>query len=99
MGKVKLTLTIDGDGNVKSADATRDNSSNKTHELLETAAIQNVKKWTFSKPSYGPFKQTIVYDYEFDETLPGTYGYSIEKVYFDLPGQVKIVSNVPQVEP
>jgi hypothetical protein len=96
MGKVKLVMTIDGDGNVKSAEATRDNSS---HKLLVESAIQNVKKWTFSRPSHAPFTQTILYDYEINETLPGTYGYSIEKVYFDLPDMVKIVSNAQLVEP
>jgi TonB family protein len=41
MGKVKLALTIDADGNVKSAEATTDNSG---HKLLVESAIQNVKK-------------------------------------------------------
>jgi TonB family protein len=98
MGKVNLTLTIDGDGNVKSAEATKDNSSYKAHPLLEAAAIENVRKWTFSKPSHVPITQTIIYDYEFDEALPATSGYLIGKVYFDLPDRVTIVSNLPSIE-
>src|SRR5579862_7567622 len=98
MGKVNLTLKIDADGNVQSAETARDNSGYKPHELLVTPAIENVKKWTFSRPSHAPFTQVIVYDYEIDETLPMNSGCSIERVTFDLPDRVKIVSNAPQVD-
>lgn len=94
-GIVILTVMIDGEGNVKSAEATADKSGFTGHPLLQTAAIENVKKWVFSKPSHAPFLQSIVYVYEIDQTLPQTYN-SVEKIYFDLPNQVRIVSNNPR---
>jgi hypothetical protein len=98
-GKVELTLTIDADGKVRSAEATRDKSGYKPHPLLEAGAIANVEKWTFSKPSHAPFTHTILLDYEIDETIPRTAGRSIERVHFDLPDRVKIVSNAALPQP
>ena len=94
-GIVILTLTIDADGNVKSAEATGDKSGIQGHPVLQTAAIENVKKWTFSRPSHAPFQQSLVYVYEIDDTLPPTNESSLEKVSFDLPDRVRIVSSNP----
>jgi TonB family protein len=98
-GKVKVTLTINADGNVEDAKAISEAPMMGAHLLLEQSAIQDVQKWTFSKPTQAPFTQIIVFDYQLDETLPLTYESPIIKVVFDLPDHVKIVSNLPPVNP
>jgi len=91
-GKVILALTIDSDGNVTDARVTNDS---KSIAVLEPGAIANVRHWAFAKPPAAPYLQTIVYDYEFDESLPGDDGNrSIIKVNFDLPDRVTISTNV-----
>lgn len=61
--------------------------------LLEIGAISNIRHWTFTKPPFAPYKQTIVYDYQIDDSLPLD---GPTKVVFDLPDRVTIVtSNVP----
>jgi TonB family protein len=94
-GTVILALTIDDEGNVKSAETTADKSGDTGHPLLQASAIENAKKWIFSKPSHAPFLQRIIYVYEIDPTMPRTYD-SVERIYFDLPDRVRIVSNNPR---
>jgi outer membrane biosynthesis protein TonB len=88
--EVTLTLTIDADGKVKSVEATTSHPENKFIELLANYAVQNIQKWTFSKPASAPFKQMIVYDYKLDKNFPGP-GF---KVDFDLPDRVTISANL-----
>jgi TonB family protein len=97
IGKITLAVTIDADGNVKNVEATTDNPVQRAHPLLQGYAVENMKHWTFVKPPYSPFTQTIVYDYEFDPALSPEGGPSslpeITKVNFDLPDRVAILAN------
>src|ERR1700738_2191337 len=66
-GKVVLLMTIDSNGNVVDAEATNDD---KSHPLLKIATIDNIRHWTFVKPSSAPYTQVITYNYELDEKRP-----------------------------
>jgi TonB family protein len=94
-GKVVLLVTIDADGNVIDAKAANDD---KWVGLLKIDTIDNIRHWTFAKPSSAPYTQTITYDYEFDSSLPQDY-YRRTKVNFDLPRRVTILTNESVVEP
>ena len=97
-GMYTLTVTIDADGSVKHVEAATDNPVAQKHPLLQKYAIENMQQWTFAKPPSPPYTQVIVYDYEFDETLPPSGGPSrlpaISKVKFDLPDRVTILTNL-----
>ncbi len=97
-GKITLRIAIGADGSVKNVEATPDNPIERTHPLLQKYAIENMQHWTFAKPSAAPYIQTIVYDYEFDDSLPPEGGASslpaITKVTFDLPDHVSILTNL-----
>lgn len=90
-----LSVTIDVDGHVIEAKAT--NRGNWV-PLLGKSAIDNVRRWTFARPPTAGYREKIVYDYEFDPSLPLADGTSsspaITKVTFDLPDRVTIVSNL-----
>lgn len=98
-GKVILSVTIDADGNVTNAEAT---NKDKWVRLLKKSAIDNVRRWTFSKPPSAPYIETIVYDYEFDPSLPADGGPrnvgAITNVNFDLPDHVTLLTNVMTIE-
>lgn len=98
-GEVDVRLTIEANGNVVSVEAIRNKAGNMPHPLLEQYCEENVRKWTFSKPSRPPVTQNITYDFQFDDRLAPTYDAPIEKTYFDLPDRVRIVSNNDSVEP
>jgi len=92
-GKVILALTIDANGNVSDAKVTNEND--KGVKLLELNATANARLWTFAMPPRAPFTDTIVYDFELDDSLPGDDGsHPITKVTYDLPGRVLISANV-----
>jgi Gram-negative bacterial TonB protein C-terminal len=97
-GKITLHVAIDADGNVKNVEATADNPVLQAHPLLQKYAVENMQHWTFAKPSSTPYTQTIVYDYEFDDSLPPEGGLSslpeITRVNFDLPDRVEISTNL-----
>jgi hypothetical protein len=97
-GKITLAISIDADGRVENVEATSDNPVERAHPLLRKYAIENMQHWTFAKPSSAPYIQTIVYDYEFDDSLPPEGGASslpaITKVNFDLPDHVAILTNL-----
>jgi len=94
MGRVKLTLELAVDGTVAKVETVGGNP------LLQKAAAENIKLWTFEVPPFVPFTQVITYDYGFDQSLPGDDGTNpIVKVSFDLPDRVTIVANVRLVEP
>jgi TonB family protein len=97
-GKVWLTVTVDADGNVKTVEAKAENPVQQAHPLLQKYAIENMEHWKFMKPPAGLSKQVILYDYEFDPSLPGEGGPSdlpaITKVNFDLPDHVAIWANL-----
>jgi hypothetical protein len=96
-GEVTLATTIDADGRVSEVkDATNFNQT--PSGLLQISAIENLRLWTFEKPSLAPHAQTITYDYEFDPSLPPEeYNLdlpSITKVVLDLPSHVSILTNL-----
>jgi TonB family protein len=92
-GKVILILTLDADGKV--SDLKVANEDDKGVRLLKLAATDNIRLWTFAKPPSAPYAQTIVYDFEFDPSLPADDGYhSIVKVTFDLPDRITISANL-----
>jgi hypothetical protein len=94
VGRVKLTLELAVDGTVTKVETTGGNP------LLQKAAAENIKLWTFEPPPFVPFTQVIVYDFGFDESLPGNDSANpITKVSFDLPDGVTIMANVRFVEP
>jgi len=94
-GQVALTLVLDGEGKVESVEATAENPRLVKTPLLQESAVENIKHWTFAKPQSIPFKQVIIYDYEFDNSLPGDNGANpITKVTFDLPDHVTILANL-----
>jgi TonB family protein len=96
-GKVVLTLTLDRDGRVSNVNVA--NGDDKGVKILQAAAVDNVRLWTFAKPPAAPYTQTIVYDFELDPALPGDDGdHSIVKVTFDLPDRVTIFTNLRIVD-
>jgi TonB family protein len=98
-GKITLTLTIDADGNVRNVEATADNPVMQAHPLLQKFAVENMQHWTFAKPPSVPYTETIVYDYEFDPSLPADGGANpITKVTFDLPNRVTILTNLSIID-
>jgi TonB family protein len=104
MGNVTLVVTIDEHGHVQNAEAAADSSVHQAHPLLQKYAIENVRHWTFEKPPSAPYSETIVYDFEFDASLPDRgrptksrghcYTPSLSKVTFDLPERVTILTNL-----
>jgi hypothetical protein len=97
-GRIWLTVTVDADGNVRSVEAKAENAIQQAHPLLQKYAIENMEHWKFMKPPSGLSKQVILYDYDFDPSLPGEGGPSylpaITKVDFDLPDHVAIRTNL-----
>ena len=89
-GKVSVALTIDADGNVADVKATTTESNVPASHLLEAMTVTNIRRWTFAKPPVAPYKQTIVYDYEIDKSVPSD---GPTKVSFDLPEHVTIVAS------
>jgi TonB family protein len=90
-GETLLLLTIDADGGVKEVKA----ASSNTSAVLSESALGNIRHWTFVKPPIAPYTETIIYDYEFDGSLPGDNGSNpITKVVFDLPNRVTIATNL-----
>ena len=87
-GSVSLIVTIDADGHVMKVDATTG------PKILQAAAAENLQHWTFAKPQAAPYEETITYDYEFVDSLPGNDGTTpITNVNFDLPDRVTILAN------
>src|ERR1700683_929595 len=97
-GKITLTIAIDADGGVTNIEATPDNPVEPARLLLQKYAIENIRHWTFAKPSSVPYIQTIVFDYEFDPSLPAEGGASslpaLTRVNLDLPDHVAIFTNL-----
>ena len=92
-GKVILTLTLDADGKVSEVKVA--NEDEQKVGILEQSAIDNIRLWTFAKPPSAPYMQTITYNYEFDDSLPGDDGnHPIRKVTFDLPDRVTMATNL-----
>ena len=91
-GKVSLMVTIDAGGRVTNAEVT---NNDRWVPLLKTAAIENIRTWTFTKPPSAPYTQTIVYVYELDPSLPSNHcSVAVTKVSFDLPDHITVSTNV-----
>ena len=101
-GKVTLAVTIDADGNVQRVHVALDNPEEKASRLLQDSALENMKRWKFSKPPTAPYTQRIVYDYEPDASLPPSGGPKaspkITRVIIDLPDRVNIFMNDPMLD-
>jgi TonB family protein len=95
-GKVILKLTLDADGKV--SDVKVVNEDDKAVGLLKLSAIHNIRLWSFAKPPTAPCTQTMVYDYELDDSLPGEGGPSalpaIVTVTYDLLERLTVSANV-----
>ena len=89
-GKVSVALTIDADGKVAAVEAATTEPNVPASHLLEAMTVTNIRRWTFAKPPVAPYKQTIVYDYEIEKSVPLD---GPTKVSFDLPEHVTIVAS------
>ena len=88
-GTVTLAATIDADGKVTNAEAIEPLG----HPKLQQSAIESMLHWTFEKPPSSPFRQVIVYEYKFDNSIgPYLRETPMIKVDFDLPDHVTIRS-------
>jgi hypothetical protein len=87
-GQVVFLVTIGADGTV--ADTTLVSGP----PLLGSAAITNVKAWTFDKPAAAPFVETLVYDYRADPNLACEDNGSTANshVIFDFPSRVTVTA-------
>jgi hypothetical protein len=95
-GKVSLELTIDAGGKVGDVKATTTESNVPGSHLLEGMTVTNIRRWTFAKPPLASYKQTIMYDYEIDKSVPLD---GPTKVAFDLPERVTIVGSGRSAQP
>ncbi len=84
-GAVDVDIEVDKDGSVRSA------IGSGAHNLLNRAAEENVKKWTFCSSNEN-FKVKIIYAYRFEGQAE--YQESPPKVVFHLP-RVEIVPHPP----
>jgi len=91
-GKVAVTLTIDGDGKVVTADVPY---TNQPIGLLARSTKDNIRRWTFVKPPFAPYTETVVYDYELDASLKDYE----TKVSYDLPDHVSILAGIATIQP
>jgi hypothetical protein len=88
-GDVSVQVRIDESGRVTSAHATTG------HPLLVRVAESNIKTWAFNRGEERIIE--IVYQFHLEE--PEVYYDPPSRVTFDLPHQVRIVSNFKQVSP
>jgi TonB family protein len=87
-GQVVLLVTIGADGTVT------DTTLVSGPPLLGSAAITNVKAWTFDKPAAAPFVETLVYDYRVDPNLTCEDNGSAANSHaiFDFPTRVAVTA-------
>ena len=96
-GTVVLKVTIGADGNV--TDAVVNDAAHPVQPVLQEAAIDNIRRWTFEKPAAGPVTQVMVYEFKFDSSLPvNPQNYSITTTKIDLPDRVTILTNEKIIE-
>ena len=88
-GDVPVQVRIDESGRVASAHATTG------HPLLVRVAENNIKTWAFNRGEGRTLE--IVYQFRLEE--PEVYYDPPSRITFDLPYQVRIVSNFKQVSP
>ena len=99
LGEIALSVTIDADGRVENVKALSGGGKPKPSQFLQNAAVENMQHWTFTKPPFAPYTETIIYDYEDDPSLPPSGGPKnlpvLTRVMIDLPDRVSILTNVP----
>ena len=88
-GDVPVQVRIDQSGKVTSAHATMG------HPLLVRVAERNIQTWAFNRGE----ERTIEIVYQFRLEEPDVYYDPPSRVSFDLPHQIRIVSNFKQVNP
>ena len=96
-GKVELTVAIDSDGRVTDVKVTNEDER-FVKTFLEKAAVENIRRWTFTKPETAPAFQNVTYVFQIDKTLPVTYP-NESFVEFDLPDRVTVRTNLPVAMP
>jgi len=86
---------IDARGRVSDVKAKTETAVSSVSSLLETGAVKTIRQWTFHKPPYAPYTETIVFDYRLDETgrLRKT------KVVVASPSHVTLLAPLQFVEP
>jgi TonB family protein len=87
-GHVVVKATISASGNVIDATASG-------QPMLANFATKNIRQWTFEKPKHAPIQQTIVYDYELEDSSECET--SPTRVTFDLPGRVVIAARTVNI--
>jgi TonB family protein len=65
-GKLTVAVTIDKDGRVTSAEAGTGESVTQAHPVLRKYAVENIQHWTFVKPPFAAYIESVVYENEFD---------------------------------
>jgi TonB family protein len=88
-GEVKVEVTLTGDGSVQSAKATGPD------EVLNRAAEENVRQWTFSPLGIGEIGTKLFVAYEYK--LVGDADDAPTTVVFDLPDRVEITAHPAKV--
>jgi hypothetical protein len=83
MGHVTVNATIDASGVVVDTTASG-------QPMLASFAMKNIRQWTFERPKHAPIQQTIIYDYELEDSQECDI--SPTRVSFDLPGRVVIAA-------
>jgi TonB family protein len=87
-GDVNVTAHIASDGKVSSA------SASSGHQLLQEAALENIKKWVFA--ANREFDLEIVYQFKLEKPESGSQ--HATKVVIDLPShRVMVICNLPQL--
>lgn len=88
-GNVKVAAHIGLDGKVSSA------SASSGHQLLQKAALENIKKWIFVA-NHGSDVEII---YQFELEKPESSSQHATKVVIDLPTRrVIVICSLPQLE-
>lgn len=86
-GTVSVDIDVAADGKVRSA------VGSGGHNLLNRAAEENAREWTFCSSAEG-FKLRVTYVYRFEGRREDEQ--SQPKVSFDLPDRVEIVAHPPE---
>jgi len=96
-GKVSVRVTLDAEGRVTKAEV---ENAHQVTPALEESSVDNIKRWTFERPTSAPFTLVIVYEYKMDGSLPVNNKQNpITRVNFDLPDHVTILHNETAVNP
>jgi TonB family protein len=91
-GTVSVEVEIGTDGTVISAKASG------AHKLLERAAEENLRQWTFEPTARGSVsKHTIIFTYRLDGKEEDSESPPV--VILDLPCRIEIIAHPPEPQP